>query len=393
MVILDNHITKPGWCCSREDGNGFFNDQFFDPDMWIKGLTRMATLFNKIPTVVGMSLRNELRGNRQNVDDWFNYMQKGANAVNAANPNVLIILSGLNFDNDLAFLSNKKPVLNFKGKLVFELHWYSFSDGSAWNYNSNKACAITTRDKMTRGGGFLLEQGFPLFISEFGVAQTGVNVADNKYFSCFLSVAADLDWDWAIWTLGGSYYLREGVVNHGEIYSMLDENWDQPRNLSFKDKITSGLQNFFQGPGSGAKYYLVIFHPSTGLCVLEQSESQPLKLGLCDKSQAWEYTKEKTLLLSGTSLCLQADGIGKLAKLGRNCNDITSKWDKISDSGMHLSTNVTLCLDIDSSKTIVTNTCKCLTEDTCDPSSQWFKLVSSSRTLNDFLPHRNQTLI
>ncbi|KAL5718012.1 cellulase [Ranunculus cassubicifolius] len=26
MVILDNHISKPGWCCSNFDGNGFFGD-------------------------------------------------------------------------------------------------------------------------------------------------------------------------------------------------------------------------------------------------------------------------------------------------------------------------------------------------------------------------------
>ncbi|KAJ6321438.1 hypothetical protein OIU77_011501 [Salix suchowensis] len=37
MVILDNHVSKPGWCCSSSDGNGFFGDQYFDPDQWITG--------------------------------------------------------------------------------------------------------------------------------------------------------------------------------------------------------------------------------------------------------------------------------------------------------------------------------------------------------------------
>ena len=71
MVILDNHITVPGWCCSGSDGNGFFGDQNFDVNLWLEGLTKMATLFNGVPNVVGMSLRNELRGARQNVPDWF----------------------------------------------------------------------------------------------------------------------------------------------------------------------------------------------------------------------------------------------------------------------------------------------------------------------------------
>ncbi|KAF5935163.1 hypothetical protein HYC85_026292 [Camellia sinensis] len=71
MVILDNHISKPGWCCDESDGNGFFGDQYFNPDLWIKGLTVMASLFKGTPYVVGMSLRNELRGRKENANDWY----------------------------------------------------------------------------------------------------------------------------------------------------------------------------------------------------------------------------------------------------------------------------------------------------------------------------------
>ena len=71
MAILDNHISKPGWCCSLNDGNGFFGDEYFNVDVWLKGLSRVAAMFREVPNVVGMSLRNELRGSRQNVDDWF----------------------------------------------------------------------------------------------------------------------------------------------------------------------------------------------------------------------------------------------------------------------------------------------------------------------------------
>ncbi|KAJ6890203.1 hypothetical protein NC651_023877 [Populus alba x Populus x berolinensis] len=51
---------------------------------------------------------------------------------------------------------------------------------------------------------------------------------------------------------------------------------------------------------------------------------------------------------------------------------------------MHLSSNAssgtTVCLDVDSNNTIVTNTCKCLSNDNaCDPETQWFKLVNSTR--------------
>jgi Cellulase (glycosyl hydrolase family 5) len=76
MVILDNHICKPGWCCSNFDGNGFFGDKYFDPEVWISGLTKMANMFNGVSNVVGMSLRNELRGAKKNVDDWYRYISE-----------------------------------------------------------------------------------------------------------------------------------------------------------------------------------------------------------------------------------------------------------------------------------------------------------------------------
>ena len=74
MVILDNHLSKPGWCCSNNDGNGFFGDQYFDPQLWTSGLAKMASMFSSSTNVVAMSLRNEPRGPRQNTGDWYRYL-------------------------------------------------------------------------------------------------------------------------------------------------------------------------------------------------------------------------------------------------------------------------------------------------------------------------------
>ncbi|KAJ6771140.1 CELLULASE FAMILY PROTEIN [Salix koriyanagi] len=366
MVILDNHISKPGWCCSNSDGNGFFGDQYFDPDVWITGLTRMASMFKGVPNVVGMSLRNELRGPKQNVNDWYRYMQKGAEAVHSANPDVIVILSGLNYDKDLSFLRKS-------------------TNGEAWkNGNSNQVCKRVV-DNMMRMSGFLLDQGWPLFVSEFGVDQRGTNVNDNRFLGCFLGVAAELDFDWALWTLVGSYYLRQGVVGMNEYYGVLDSNWREARNPTFLQQI-SALQSPFRGPGlSEANPHKVIFHPSTGLCVLRKSMLEPLRLGPCTKSEAWNYTPQKILSVKGTYFCLQTDDLAKPAKLGIICTDSNSKWETISDSKMHLSSKAsngtTVCLDVDSNNTIVANTCKCLSKDnTCDPEKQWFKLVNSTRS-------------
>jgi hypothetical protein len=388
MVILDNHISKPGWCCDNNDGSGFFGDQYFNPDLWIRGLTKMATMFNDTPNVVGMSLRNELRGNKSNVNDWYRYMQKGAEAVHAANPNVLVILSGLSYDKDLSFLLQRPVDLTFTGKLVFEVHWYSFSDGYAWGTgNANQVCGQVVGNLMRRAG-FLVEQmGYPLFVSEFGVDQRGISVNDNRYLNCFLGVAAELDLEWALWTLAGSYYLREGGIGVDETYGVLNWNWCDARNFSFLDRI-SAIQAPFRGPGlSEAKPHKVIFHPLTGLCVLRKSLTDPLKLGPCSESDAWNYSPRKTLTVKGTYFCLRTDGLGKPAKLSIFCSDNASTWEAISDSKMHLSSQLadgtTVCLDVDpGTNIIITNTCKCLSRgNTCEPGSQWFKIIDSTRSI------------
>ncbi|CAN0929325.1 Glycosyl hydrolase 5 family protein, partial [Linum grandiflorum] len=246
MVVLDNHVTKPGWCCRDYDGNGFFGDEYFSPDLWVEGLTRMATMFKGTRNVVAMSLRNELRGPKQNSNDWYRYMTRGAEAVHTANPNVLVILSGLNYDGDLSFLNDEPVKLTFSKKLVFEVHWYGFTDGDGWaNGNPNQVCGRVI-DHLRKSAGFLLDKEHPLFVSEFGIDQSGGNVNDDRFINCFLGYAAELDLDWAVWTVAGSYYLGEGVVGMSEPYGLLNSDWVEIRNTGFLEKL-SALQRPFQG--------------------------------------------------------------------------------------------------------------------------------------------------
>ncbi|XP_062225935.1 glycosyl hydrolase 5 family protein-like [Phragmites australis] len=397
MVILDNHVSKPGWCCGNTDGNGFFGDAYFDPDVWIDGLTRMATMFAGAPNVVGMSLRNELRGPRQNANDWYKYMQRGAEAVHAANPRVLVILSGLSFDNDLAFLNSRQVNLSFTGKVAFEVHWYGFSNGQEWSTgNANQVCARISAS-VSRRALYLLDQGWPVFLSEFGVDNRGGNTNDNRYYGCVAAVAADLDLDWALWTLQGSYYIREGILGLDEVYGVLDWAWCKPRNDTALRRIHA-LQRPFRGPGlAEAAPYTVLFHPVTGLCVVRRSLTQPLELGPCNETEAWTYnTQQQRLVLRDSSLlCLRAEGAGRPAHLGVTCGDELARWRLVSDSKLHVAVNASssssssgssdgmLCLDVGADgRSVVTNPCRCLSADnSCDPESQWFKLVSSTRSV------------
>ncbi|XP_048135911.1 glycosyl hydrolase 5 family protein-like [Rhodamnia argentea] len=384
MVILDNHITTPGWCCSDNDGNGFFGDKYFNPQVWIQGLQKMATMATGFSNVIGISLRNELRGPRQNVDDWYKYMQRGAETVHAANPNVLVILSGLNYDKDLSFLRKRPVSLSFTKKLVFEMHWYGFHNGQAWqSKNPNDVCGAVSKEVMSQSV-FLLEQGYPLFVSEFGIDERGNNVNDNRYFNCLMAMAAEFDWDSAPWGLQGSYYLREGVVGVEEFYGLFNYDWSGIRNSSYLGRI-SALQLPFQGPGGKPTVaHKVIFHPLTGLCILRRSPSSPLVLGPCTQSEPWTYTPQNALSLVGKGLHLRAVEQGRPASLGTSLTDPGMKWEMISASRMHLSSKAkdgsTVCLGVDDGNAVVVEACKCLSKDSsCDPASQWFKLVDRTR--------------
>jgi hypothetical protein len=143
---------------------------------------------------------------------------------------------------------------------------------------------------------------------------------------------------------------------------------------------------FSVGPGlSNKKPYNLIFHPLTGLCVLMDSPSKPLQLGSCADSRAWNYTSDGKLVVKGTGYCLQSVNVGKNAKIGTDCSKPNSKWELLSNSSMHISSKLhkngsSLCLDVGSDGTVITNRCKCLSENgTCSPESQWFKIILSNR--------------
>lgn len=112
--------------------------------------------------------------------------------------------------------------------------------------------------------------------------------------------------------------------------------------------------------------------------------TRSIDIGSCYLSDGWKYTPQKILSIKGTYFCMQAGSEGMPATLGIMCSDPNSRWEMISDSKLHLSSKLSddsnVCLDVDDNNNIVTNACKCLSRDrTCDPSSQWFKLIDSGR--------------
>ncbi|PIN07242.1 Cellulase [Handroanthus impetiginosus] len=391
MVVLDNHVSRAGWCCSDGDGNGFFGDKDFDADEWLRGLGVVAKRYRDVPMVVAMSLRNELRGPLQNVTAWYHYIEKGAKTINKANPNLLIIISGLHYALNLSFLKQKPLKLKFKNKLVYEIHRYSSTAGQKklWlNQPFTKACEEITQG-INREAGFLLEgeNDAPIFVSEFGIKQVEVGRADNLFLGCFLGYLAEMDLDWSVWALQGSYYVRNGVRGLDETYGMLNYNWSSVRNPDFHQKLQL-IQQKIQDPNSRGPPYNILYHPSSGHCL--GAYKSEVHASDCRSFSKWNYNGNgNPIRLMGTKLCLSAGGNGIPVTLSQDCTSRHTQWELVSNSKFQMANKGQdgkyLCLEWDPNRSsrVFTRKCACLDEDNSvncqeSPQNQWFKLVSAN---------------
>ncbi|WOG87052.1 hypothetical protein DCAR_0206272 [Daucus carota subsp. sativus] len=386
-VLLDCQVSEPIWCCGNDDGNGFWGDKNLQPQEWLRALRIVAAFYKYTPTVVAMSLRNELRGPRQNSEDWYNYVQKGAKAIHKTNPHVLVVVSGLSYDLDLSFLKKRPLRLNLDNKIVYEAHRYAFSnrERDRWLHQPlNHVCDSITRD-MNRRSTFLVEgsEPAPLFVTEFGINMEGTNPADNNFFSCFLVYLAEHDLDWNLWGVQGSYYIRLGREDDDEQYAVFDHNMTRVRNPQFQRRLAS-IQGKIQDPHSEVPTHDVLYHPKSGACigVNEKFELQPS--GCHSFGRYWRYDKDKHVIrLLGTEFCLSSTGEGRPVVLTKDCANMKSMWKSVSNYQLaNYRDNMCLHYDSDYSEKILTRKCICPDDDDpgCveNPSSQWFKLITSN---------------
>ncbi|KAF9894142.1 hypothetical protein FE257_009115 [Aspergillus nanangensis] len=251
-VHLDNHISKAMWCCSNSDGNAWFGDEFFDVEKWIRGLEYMADHAKSWPAAVSIGLRNELREpSTANADypydwpTWYAQMTAAAKRANAANPDLLIFLSGLNYDTTLSPIPTGEDLgdgttfnlsdFDFATKLVLELHNYDSSasscdslSSSLWNGGFN---ALDTSDAS-------IINVMPVVLTEFGFEQDD-STWQSVYASCLRSWIPEQHAGWITWVIAGSYYIRSGAQDLDETWGMLDHTWSNWRS---PDAIEQGLQ-------------------------------------------------------------------------------------------------------------------------------------------------------
>ncbi|XP_057737123.1 glycosyl hydrolase 5 family protein-like isoform X2 [Arachis stenosperma] len=264
-------------------------------------------------------------------------MSEGAKTIHKANPQVLVVVSGLNYDTEFHFLKRKHLKLNIGKKLVYETHLYSWSGVGILNLKEtwtmqplNKICA-NSLEALDNQVGFLRSgsDAAPLIFSEFGFDESGSNEEDNNFLTCLQTYLVGNDLDWGLWAFQGSYYLRDDKAQVDENFGLMDSSWTHLRYPNFNEKFQL----------------------------------------LIRKIQGFPVT------------------------LSNDCKSKNSSWIFVSPSKLHLATtNIQsdgeyLCLQKDSnSPTILTSKCICIEDDddsTClnNPQSQWFQLVPTNNNV------------
>ncbi|KAF7334379.1 Glycoside hydrolase [Mycena venus] len=250
-VIVNNHTNTSIWCCGI-DGNERWNESQ-DINTWISDWLFVVNRYKSNKRVVGADLYNEVRrdvltdpdwGNGDNAD-WQSASQQAADQIQQANPDILIIVEGINWIGipvdgfphsrpTLTPVSGLSHTLLVSHKLVYSAHFYSYtgpnhSGATGIGETSDPRYRDLSRtdlfNVMTSSASYValnsqMHYTAPVWMSEFGVAGRGNTLAsDLAWFQNYVDFLVQTDADFAFWPLVG--YLNNGSGNGWALM-----NWD-----------------------------------------------------------------------------------------------------------------------------------------------------------------------
>lgn len=173
MVVLNNHISKAGWCCSTTDGEGLWWTAAYPEDKWLDHFNVLVKEYASFPNVIAFDLRNEIRktpqhiptwGDGNNLTDWHRAATIAGNYIHSINPNLLIIVEGLDYATNLTLLGRILVNLKVPNKLVYSGHLYSWTWPVDWNSLSYEQFKVSLYEVQT----FVRAKGIPFWMGEFG---------------------------------------------------------------------------------------------------------------------------------------------------------------------------------------------------------------------------------
>jgi endoglucanase len=271
MVVLDNHNSTPGWCCSGTDGNALWWEHYnpaAPPDWAGMGAAQRTQLYlqgdaswrqawqdivtryspggsDPQPAIVGADLRNEPRNDSKlglrsiwggestpAYENWQHAATTAGDQLLAINPNLLIMVEGVNYSVYLGGFDDNtdlpvSPANGYRGaggypvqlsvphQLVYAPHNYSWDRG-------------TSSTKLGQWWGYVLGNSSyqaPVWVGEFGTCNTSaVNcltaTTQGAWWQTITSYLRKTDVDWSYWAVNG---MKDAVKT--ESYGLLNPSW------------------------------------------------------------------------------------------------------------------------------------------------------------------------
>ncbi|MBM4253614.1 MAG: glycoside hydrolase family 5 protein [Deltaproteobacteria bacterium] len=236
-VIINNHTTHPMWCCNF-DPDGLWYTRDYSENQWLDDWAMMAKRYIDNPMVIAADLRNEVRISRFNGilpsvpnwgkggKDWRLAAEKAGARVLAENPNLLVVVEGLNFPREhLQGVENEPIRLPLPDRLVYAAHSYGFISPSTLGQKYADMEEAQLHATVSREWGYVVSEArhftAPVWVSEFGEAY---NASNQRWFGYFVNYLREQDLDFAYWAL------NPGPKASGdeELFGLLHEDWQEP---------------------------------------------------------------------------------------------------------------------------------------------------------------------
>lgn len=259
LIILNNHTTNGMWCCFLDSDGLWFTAEYSEAQ-WIADWRSVAQRYRDERYVVGADLRNEVRINNQLSEphwasegadpalDWRAAAERAGDAVLEEDPDLLIIVEGVNFPRVHLSRVAEAPIrLSIPNRLVYAAHNYAFIGPTALPPTYGDMDWETFSATMDEEWGYIIEEGqpytAPVWMSEFGASFDSEN---QRWFDHIIRYLDDGDFDFAYWPLNPG----PKASGEDEPYGLLELDWRTPR----EDYRTSALRSIAKpkrGPGVG----------------------------------------------------------------------------------------------------------------------------------------------
>ncbi|KAK3078266.1 hypothetical protein LTS18_008022, partial [Coniosporium uncinatum] len=188
----------------------------------------ITSLLADEPLVIGMDLRNEVRGpwGTMSWDRWATAAEKAGERILNIHQDLLIIVEGISSANDVSGAQKRPVSLSVQDRVVYFAHVYAWSGWGALAPYSDRMYESFARDMRYNWAYLLSENIAPVWIGEFGTTER-LSAGDLNYWKHLMKFLDEeaKGVSWGYWAINP----RKPKQNEWEGYGLARDDWETVR--------------------------------------------------------------------------------------------------------------------------------------------------------------------